>query len=173
MAVLHAVDDLLVEVGYSAMTMKSIAEHAGVARMTVYRWWPSKAHILIEACALDARKELTVAAHHDPVRTMTGFLVSLGKFLTASPAGAAYRALLGEAQHDPEVSRLVAEANLLGAPAGTVLDRVRSRLDNVPAEQFAVAELCGPLVLIVMTGAPAPSRPSLQAHARRLAMAWA
>jgi AcrR family transcriptional regulator len=35
-AVLGAVDDLLVEVGYAAMTMKGIAERAGVGRQTVY-----------------------------------------------------------------------------------------------------------------------------------------
>jgi AcrR family transcriptional regulator len=38
-AVLHAVDDLLLEVGYAALTMKGIAERAGVGRQTVYRWW--------------------------------------------------------------------------------------------------------------------------------------
>ncbi|QNP75262.1 TetR/AcrR family transcriptional regulator [Streptomyces roseirectus] len=172
-AVLHAVDDLLVEVGYSAMTMKGIAERAGVGRMTVYRWWPTKAHILVEACAEDARGELAVTAHADPVRTLTDFLAGLAAFLTASPAGAAYRALLGEAQHDPEVGRLVADADLLGAPARVVLDHVRSRLGAVPEDRFAVAELCGPLALSVMTGAPAPARPALRAMARRLATAWA
>ncbi|KUN25095.1 TetR family transcriptional regulator [Streptomyces antibioticus] len=171
-AVLHAVDDLLVEVGYAAMTMKNIAERAGVARMTVYRWWPTKAHILVEACDQDARRELTFAAHSDPVRTVTDFLVGLAKFLTVSPAGIAYRALLGEAQHDPEVGGLVAEADLLAAPAVAVLDQVRDRLENVPPDRFAVAELCGPVVLLVMSGAPAPTRPALRAHARRLVTAW-
>jgi AcrR family transcriptional regulator len=172
-AVLRAVDDLLVEIGYSAMTMKGIAERAGVGRMTVYRWWPTKAHILIEACDEDARSELAVTAHTDPVRTMTDFLAGLAAFLTDSPAGAAYRALLGEAPHDTQVRRLVADADLLGAPARAVLDHVRTRLGAVPEDQSAVAELCGPLALLVMTGAPAPSRSSLRAMARRLATAWA
>ncbi|MEU9888192.1 helix-turn-helix domain-containing protein [Sphaerisporangium sp. NPDC051011] len=172
-AVLRAVDDLLVEVGYSAMTMKGIAERAGVGRMTVYRWWPTKAHILVEACDKDARSELTVTLHADPVRTMADFLVTLGRFLTVSPAGVAYRALLGEAQHDPELGRLVAEADLLAAPAGAVLEHVGTRLGGVPQGQSGVAELCGPLVLMVMTGAPVPSRPTLRAMARRLATAWA
>src|SRR5580658_3505664 len=56
-AVLHAVDDLLVDVGYAAMTMKGIAERAGVGRQTVYRWWSNKAEILLEACVADARSE--------------------------------------------------------------------------------------------------------------------
>jgi AcrR family transcriptional regulator len=57
-----------------AMTMKGIAERAGVGRQTVYRWWSTQAEILFEA-------------------TITG---------------ATYRALLGEAQHDPAVAAMLA-----------------------------------------------------------------
>lgn len=173
LAVLHAVDDLLVEIGYSAMTMKGIAEHAGVGRQTVYRWWPTKAHILIESCADDARSELTVPVHADPVRMITDFLVALTQFLTTSAAGAAYRALLGEAQHDTEVSKLVAEADLLAEPARTVLDHIRPHFPGLPDDQLAVAELCGPVVLIVITGNAPPPLRALRGHAQRLAAAWA
>jgi AcrR family transcriptional regulator len=171
-AVLYAVDDLLTEIGYSAMTMKGIAERAGVGRQTVYRWWPTKAHILIEACADDARTELTVAAHKDPARTITDYLVTLGRFLTAEPAGVGYRALLGEAQHDAEVAGLVAAADLLAGPTRVVLDQVRPQLAHLPNDQFAVAELCGPIVLIVLTGGAVPPRAELRDHARRLVTAW-
>ncbi|WP_431031902.1 TetR/AcrR family transcriptional regulator [Streptomyces sp. P6-2-1] len=173
LAVLHAVDDLLVDVGYAAMTMKGIAERAGVGRMTVYRWWPTKAHILIEACAADVSKELTVPDDDaEPVEQLTAFLTALAAFLTGADAGAAYRALLGEAQHDPEVGKLVAAADLLGGPAREVLARVRGRLGGVPEGPFAAAELCGPVVLLVMGGSPAPDAAALRAHAARLAKAW-
>ncbi|MDT0409083.1 MULTISPECIES: TetR/AcrR family transcriptional regulator [Streptomyces] len=173
LAVLHAVDDLLVDVGYGAMTMKGIAERAGVGRMTVYRWWPTKAHLLVEACAADLPKELAVPDEPDPERQLTGFLTALAAFLTGSDAGAAYRALLGEAQHDPEVGKLVAGADLLGGPAREVLARVRGTLGGVPEDRFAAAELCGPVVLLVMSGSPAPDATALRAHAARLAKAWA
>jgi len=68
-AVLHAVDDMLVEVGYAAMTMKGIAERAGVGRQTVYRWWSTKAQILLEACVDDARSELTTPRRGMPNAT--------------------------------------------------------------------------------------------------------
>ena len=48
-AVLNAVDDMLVEHGYAALTLKGIAEQAGVGRQTIYRWWSTKAEILHEA----------------------------------------------------------------------------------------------------------------------------
>lgn len=172
MAVLHAVDDLLVDIGYAAMTMKGIAERAGVGRQTVYRWWPTKAHILVEACAADALSELAVEPRDQPEQTVTAFLEALVTFLTTSPAGAAYRALLGEAQHDTAVRELVAEADLLAAPARAVVDSLRSRLPSVPGDQLAAAELCGPTVLSILgTGRP-PSPPDLATHVVNLIRAW-
>ncbi len=38
--------------GYAALTMEAVAVRAGVSRATIYRWWPSRAALVIEA--LDA-----------------------------------------------------------------------------------------------------------------------
>lgn len=48
-AVLGATLDLVEEGGYGGLTMEGIARRAGVSKQTVYRWWPSKAAILLEA----------------------------------------------------------------------------------------------------------------------------
>jgi AcrR family transcriptional regulator len=48
LAVLHAVDDLLVERGLGGVTVEGIAARAGVAKQTIYRWWPSKVDLLID-----------------------------------------------------------------------------------------------------------------------------
>ncbi|WP_328718348.1 TetR/AcrR family transcriptional regulator [Streptomyces sp. NBC_00247] len=50
-AVLAATRELVAEVGYRGVTMDKIASRAGVARMTVYRWWPNKAAVITEAVA--------------------------------------------------------------------------------------------------------------------------
>lgn len=47
--VLQATRDLLVEVGYVGTTIDGIAKRAGVGRPTIYRRWPSKAHLVHEA----------------------------------------------------------------------------------------------------------------------------
>ncbi|MEU1486731.1 TetR/AcrR family transcriptional regulator [Streptomyces sp. NPDC005752] len=50
-AVLSATRELVAELGYKGVTMDRIASRAGVARMTVYRWWPNKAAVITEAVA--------------------------------------------------------------------------------------------------------------------------
>ncbi|MFJ4450143.1 TetR/AcrR family transcriptional regulator [[Kitasatospora] papulosa] len=50
-AVLAATRELVAELGYKGVTMDRIASRAGVARMTVYRWWPNKAAVISEAVA--------------------------------------------------------------------------------------------------------------------------
>jgi AcrR family transcriptional regulator len=48
-SILHAAADLLLTRGLGAVSMDAIAEHAEVSKATIYRWWPTK-----EALALDA-----------------------------------------------------------------------------------------------------------------------
>src|SRR3984957_14831848 len=153
-AVLHAVDDLLVEVVYAAMTMKGIAERAGVGRQTVYRWWSTKAEILFEASVIDAASELAPDPRETTAEDLTAYLEAVSQFLTVSPAGAAYRALLGEAQHDPAVAGLLATPDLLGDSARPVIERAipRGDLPAQPDAHLAVGLLVGPLFFRVVSG---------------------
>ena len=48
-AILDSAATLLLERGLDAVSMDALAEHAGVSKATIYRWWPTK-----EALALDA-----------------------------------------------------------------------------------------------------------------------
>ncbi len=48
-AVLAAVRQLLVEVGYPRLSFELVARRAGVTRPAIYRRWPSKVHLVHEA----------------------------------------------------------------------------------------------------------------------------
>lgn len=151
-AVLHAVDDLVVELGYSAVTLKGIAERAGVSRQTLYRWWSTKAEILLEATAIDARQELDVPPHDDPATHIAAYLDALIAFLTGSAAGTAYRALLGEAQHDAAVAELLRTNDPLGESAAAAIERaLPGDALALPMPQ-ATALLVGPVFFWVLSG---------------------
>jgi len=170
--VLHAVDDMLIEDGYSAMTMKGIAERAGVGRQTVYRWWSTKAEILMEASEADARSELFSPEQTDPGDELSAYLVLLRTFLATSPAGVAYRALVGEAQHDPDVRQLVERTDLLTASARPVLLRVRPFTKAMPVIELAAAQLAGPVLSWTLTTPEPFTDAALRAHADTLASGW-
>src|SRR3954469_6481005 len=50
-AVLTATLELAAESGPAGLTMGGIAERAGVSKETLYRWWRSKAEVVLEALA--------------------------------------------------------------------------------------------------------------------------
>ncbi|MDH2430611.1 TetR/AcrR family transcriptional regulator [Sphaerisporangium sp. TRM90804] len=103
-SVLEAVDDLLVEVGYARLTIEGIAGRAGVAKQTIYRWWSSKNDILMDAFVQDAAEALIPADTADLRRDLCAHAREIAHFLSESDAGAVFRALTAQAQHDPELA---------------------------------------------------------------------
>lgn len=48
-AILDAAVELVAEVGYARLSIEAIATRAGVGKQTIYRWWPSKGAVLLDA----------------------------------------------------------------------------------------------------------------------------
>ena len=101
-AILAAAAELLLDRGLSAVTMDAVAERAGVSKATIYRWWPTK-----ETLALDALYTEWAAARPSPRDTgsLRGDLLSLlrpwAKLAGSRPYGRVIAALLTEAHSDP------------------------------------------------------------------------
>jgi AcrR family transcriptional regulator len=48
-AILQAAADTLLDEGMARVSMDAVAERAGVSKATIYRWWPSKERLALEA----------------------------------------------------------------------------------------------------------------------------
>jgi len=112
LAVLHAADDLLAERGFGGVTVEGIAARAGVAKQTIYRWWPSKVDILLDTLIEDASRQLAIRESDSGVEGARRYLKALARFLAKDPAGKVLLALIGEAQHDPEMAVMFHERYL-------------------------------------------------------------
>src|ERR1700739_2870432 len=56
--ILEAALAVLEEQGFASATCDAIAERAGASKATIYRWWPNKAAVLLEALREAVAQEL-------------------------------------------------------------------------------------------------------------------
>lgn len=75
-AILDATQNLLIEDGYSAVTIEKIAARAGVGKQTIYRWWPTKADIILEVSAENAAFAVPVEDHGSYVDDLRAFVTT-------------------------------------------------------------------------------------------------
>ena len=104
-AILEAAADLLLENGLAAVSMDAVAARAGVSKATIYRWWPTK-----ETLALDALyHEWAAVPPPRDTGSLRGDLLSLlrpwVRLAGKRPYGRAIAALITEAQTNPEFAR--------------------------------------------------------------------
>jgi AcrR family transcriptional regulator len=156
-AVLHAADDLLVERGFGGVTIEGIAARAGVAKQTIYRWWPSKVDVLLDTLIADAVAIPDTGSAPECVRR---YLRSLARFLTKEPAGKVLLALIGEAQHDPEMARTFHQRYLdpQRHSERAMLKRAvdSGELSAALDVDATLDALCGPILYRALTGTPIP-----------------
>ncbi|AYG84547.1 putative HTH-type transcriptional regulator [Streptomyces hundungensis] len=107
-AILRATLDELTEVGYSALTMERVAARARTGKAAVYRRWPSRAQLVLDACKLG---DLSAVDLPDTGRLRSDVLALLRHMaaIMASPLGDIMRGLLGEMSRDPELAELIRE----------------------------------------------------------------
>ncbi|HEY1479973.1 MAG TPA: TetR/AcrR family transcriptional regulator [Gaiellales bacterium] len=162
-AVLHAADDLLAERGFAGVTIEGIAARAGVAKQTIYRWWPSKAEVLLDTLIEDSETRLSPPATGSARNDARRYLRSLATFIAKDAAGKVLLALIGEAQHDEKIAAIF-HARYLGPQRsreremlarGVASGELRADLDL----DGALDALCGPVVYrALLSGRPISRR---------------
>jgi AcrR family transcriptional regulator len=101
-AILRSTMNLLQKTGFSDLTIESIAASAGVGKATVYRWWPNKGALVVDAFASGTESRLhfpdTGSVYQDVSLQMRQVIA-----IFRSPRGRIVAALLGAGQSDPEL----------------------------------------------------------------------
>ena len=106
-AILDAATELLLEQGLETVSMDEVAERAGVSKATIYRWWPSK-----QTLALDAlyREWDTGRTELPDTGSLRGDLLALLqpwiRRVRTRPYGRVVAELVAEAQTDPEFASI-------------------------------------------------------------------
>ena len=102
--VIAATAALLAEAGFGEITVEAIAERAGVARSTVYRNWPDRADLLVEAW-----DQLCLRPEPADTGSVAGDLTHIGselaRGLSGSAWGGAVPSLVGAAAADEDLGR--------------------------------------------------------------------
>ena len=79
-AVLDAAYRLSAELGLRGASMQAIATESGVSKMTIYKWWPSRLHLLIDAYLRQATVLLPLSQTAPPLEAIRAHVV---RYVTA------------------------------------------------------------------------------------------
>ena len=151
-AILEAAAGLLLEHGLAAVSMDAVAARAGVSKATIYRWWPTKETLALDA--LYAEWSLAAPVPKD-TGSLRGDLIELlspwVRLVAAQPYARVIAALLANTRTDPafaaEYRRRVTEPRR--DQAREIFRRAIER-GEVPADldvEVALDLIYGPLYL--------------------------
>jgi len=141
-AILAAAMELVGEVGFGGLTIEGIAARSGTGKQTVYRWWPSKADVLLEALAAQADLHIPIPDEGSYAADVHGFLTATFALGRDERVARVLRVLMAQAQIDAAFGeRFRAEFLRRRRDAlAVIVDRARERGDlpaNPPPDLIA------------------------------------
>ncbi len=101
--ILSTARELVVRHGYEGVTTEMIAKAAGASKQTIYRRWPRKADLVLEAFLAHATQavDLETAAAEQPISERLALFLHR-TFAALEKTGPAIRSLMASAQSDAE-----------------------------------------------------------------------
>jgi AcrR family transcriptional regulator len=99
MAILDATRKLIAEGGYQAATIEAISARSGVAKTTIYRWWPNRAVLAIDVLVELSNIAAPLPAGRDALKALRTELRRVARAANDLP-GQLLVSLLSEAQND-------------------------------------------------------------------------
>ncbi|MEW1914658.1 TetR/AcrR family transcriptional regulator [Kitasatospora sp. NPDC085895] len=107
-AILDATREALAELGWGGLTMGDVATRAGVAKTTLYRRWPSKNELVVDAVA-SLFDELEMADLGSLRADIAATVAQFADLLARPESQAALMALFAEGSRDPQLRLRIRE----------------------------------------------------------------
>lgn len=101
-AVIQSTLALLNHKGFHELTMEAVAARAGVGKATIYRWWPNKAELVMDAFAWAVEDELRFPSGG---RVLESIHQQMQRWavIFRSPLGQIIATVIGAGQSEPEM----------------------------------------------------------------------
>ena len=166
-AILSAAFDLLVDRGYAGFTIEAVASAALAGKTTIYRWWPTKAELAVDAffetTNTDLRFPDTGSAEGDFRAQIERLAV-----LLAGKSGRALAEMLGGARSDQALASALGERWLTPRRAWGRARILRAKdageLHDTVDPDAALGVLYGPLYAPLLFGGTVPEMNAVRAH---------
>jgi AcrR family transcriptional regulator len=152
--ILQAGLELLEQSSFAEITADAIAERAGASKATIYRWWPNKDAVLVEALRETVAQEFPFP---DTGNLREDIRAHVHNFITllAGRRGRIFTAFVAAAQSDAEVAetfqRVWREPRRTASKA--ILERHRGKQMREDADlEMVLDAMYGPLYYRLLTG---------------------
>ncbi len=128
-AILRATNELLTRGSFAQLTVDAIAAEARTSKATIYRWWPTKGAVVLDAFLEEAMPRIgfpdTGSVREDLVQQLRGVITAMNDTV----AGNTLRSLVAEIQDDEHLAVMFRERFHSGRRRGAieVIERGRHR----------------------------------------------
>jgi AcrR family transcriptional regulator len=122
-AILAAALELCIERGFAKTSVDAIAQRAGVGKQTIYRWWPSKAAVVVEAVHKATASTVAFPDTGDVVADLRAQMTDVAHFFQTDVVSL-YREVIGAAQSDAAAAQTILET-LIGPRVEECLGRLQ------------------------------------------------
>jgi AcrR family transcriptional regulator len=108
-AALDATIELIARDGYANVTVEAIAAAARVSKATIYRWWPAKGQLALDAINDRVGGSLALPDTGDIAADLRTQMTEVIRVLN-SDIGTVYRGLIGEAQSNAVIGAAIRDS---------------------------------------------------------------
>ncbi|MDB5606347.1 MAG: TetR-family transcriptional regulator [Bradyrhizobium sp.] len=146
--VLAVTHQMMSETGLSGVSIDEVSKRSGVAKTTIYRHWPSRADLLLEACSkLGSKFEVPdTGSFRGDIEALVRALAS---YLRTAPATKILPSIVDAAEHDTKIAKLLhAQVHAyIMAPLYEVIERAQKKgeIGRDQAASHLIARIVGPL----------------------------